>query len=58
MKRSRDTAAALIRLAGIWLLANAVPVFGSISVSPVPEKSPARIASVGTVAYWSNRLFE
>ncbi len=30
------------------------PVTGSINWAAVDEKLPARMASVGTVAYWSN----
>jgi hypothetical protein len=51
MKRSSATAAGSIREIGIWLFANGWPVAGSTSGVPAVEKSPRRIASVGTVAY-------
>ena len=37
------------RLAGITLPGNGRPVSGSLSVIVVPEKSPARMAAVGTL---------
>jgi hypothetical protein len=39
-----------MRSAGITPFANGCPVPGSIGAE-TPEKSPARIAAVGTVAY-------
>ena len=38
------------RFAGITLPGNGRPVSGSLTVNDAPEKSPARIAAVGTVA--------
>jgi hypothetical protein len=51
-------AAGSICAAGIWLLGNACPVLGSTSANELWEKSPRRIASSGTVAYWSNTTLD
>ena len=51
MYASSALADELMREAGIWLPGNGCPVVGSINVTPDAEKSPARIAAVGTVAY-------
>ena len=51
MNRSSATAAGSICDCGIWLAVNGTPVTGSINCLEIDEKSPARIAAVGTVAY-------
>ena len=51
MKRSSDSEPASILAEGIWLPANGCPVSGSNSGIAIDPKFPARIASVGTVAY-------
>ena len=51
MNRSSASEPGSIRAAGIWLPANGSPVAGSTSGAGDDEKSPARIAAVGTVAY-------
>jgi hypothetical protein len=55
MKRS-SAAAAEIRDAGMRAPANGWPVADRHEPRREAEKSPARMASVGTVAYWSKRL--
>jgi hypothetical protein len=54
MNRRSASAAGLRSAAGIWLPASASPVRGSTICPDVAEKSPARIAPLGTVANWSN----
>ena len=49
---------AALELIGIWFPGNGCPVLGSISWIGIAEKSPFRSATVGTVAYWSNTLFD
>jgi hypothetical protein len=48
---SRARAAELIASTGIWLPASGCPLRGSINCVCAVAKFPARINSVGTVAY-------